>query len=614
MPALDGLKNIPYLWVSYKTFDMKSFLKILLATILGCIISFVVVFFVGLGVGFAIIGGIASSADQPVVVKSNSILHLTLNETIADRSSKNPFEGISFPELRPVKKQGLNELLASIKNAKEDENIRGIFLDLTVIPAGSASLDEIRNALLDFKTSGKFIVSYADAYLQSTYYLASVSDSIFMNPAGSMAFIGLKAEVLFYKNMLDKLGVKPEIIRHGKFKSAVEPFMLDRMSDENKEQLSGFIGSVWNHLLDGISETRNIPVEKLNEAADLLQVNLASDAVNLGFIDGLLYRDQMQSMLDSLSGLNGKGKTPFISLQDYSRVPSKKAEKGLSKNKIAVVYATGDVIMGDGAEGDVGSERISKAIREARKDSTIKAIVLRINSPGGSALASEVIWREVKLAAEAKPLIASMGNVAASGGYYIACPADTIVAGPNTITGSIGVFGLLLNAQDLVGKKIGITRDAAITNKHSDLASPLRPMTPDERNFIQLGVEDIYKTFVQHVAEGRGMRPEQVDSIGQGRIWSGTDAVRIGLVDVLGGLDKAVEIAASSAGLADYRIISLPKLEDPWQQLMKDFSGSVEDKILTEYFGSEATQLKTLRSLFSREGIQARMPFTVTVY
>jgi protease IV len=589
---------------------MKSFLKMLLATILGCIITFVMIFFVGL----AIIAVIASSTDQPVVIKSNSILHLTLNETIADRSSKNPFEGISFPELRPVKKQGLNEILSSIKKAKEDENIRGIFLDLTVIPAGSASIDEIRNALIDFKHSGKFIVSYADAYLQNTYYLASASDSIFMNPAGSMAFVGLKAEVLFYKNLLDKLGVKPEIIRHGKFKSAVEPYMLDRMSDENKEQLSGFIGSVWGHLLNGISDARNIPVEKLNEAADLLQVNLASDAVKLGFIDGLLYRDQMQNLLDSLSGLNGKGKTPFISLEDYTNVPAKKTGKSLAKNKIAIVYATGEVIMGDGAEGDVGSERISKAIREARKDSTIKAIVLRINSPGGSALASEVIWREVKLAAETKPLIASMGNVAASGGYYIACPADTIVAGPNTITGSIGVFGLLLNAQDLVSKKIGITRDAAVTNKHSDIASPLRPMTPDERNFIQLSVEDIYKTFVQHVAEGRGMRPEQVDSIGQGRIWSGTDAVRIGLVDVLGGLDKAVEIAASSAGLTEYRIISLPRLEDPWQQLLKDFSGSMEEKVLSDYFGSDATQLKSLRSVFSMEGIQARMPFTLTVY
>jgi protease IV len=589
---------------------MRSFLKMLLASILGIIITFSLLFFIFLG----IIAAIASSSDEPVTVKSNSILLLKLNETIADRSNKNPFEGMSFPELKLSRKLGLDDIIADIKKAKDDENIKGIFLDLSVIPSGIASIEEIRNALIDFKSSNKFIISYADAYLQSTYYLASVSDSIFMNPAGSMAFVGMKAQVLFYTNLLEKLGVKPEIIRHGKFKSAVEPFMLDKMSDANREQLSTFIGSVWEHILKGISDERGVTPEKLNEIADGLRINLASDAVSLGMIDGLLYRDQIEELLDSLSGHTGKEKTPYVSLSEYNRSPKIKSSKGLAKDKIAVIYAMGEVILGEGSEGDVGSDRISSAIREARKDSTIKAIVLRINSPGGSALASEIIWREMKLASEVKPVIASMGDVAASGGYYIACPADTIVASPNTITGSIGVFGLLMNAQELVTNKIGITRDVVKTNKHSDLASPLRPLTADERMYIQLGVEDIYKTFITHVAEGRGMTPDQVDSIGQGRVWSGSNAIKNGLVDVLGGLDKAIEIAASSAGLKEYRILSLPRLQEPFQQLLKDFTGNLENRILSGYLGEEAQQLNTLKYLMKQEGVQARMPYSISVY
>ena len=585
---------------------MKSFFKFLLASILGVMIALFLFFLITLG----IIGAAISKQDQAVNIDKNSILHIKLDQTITDRSNKNPMENFDFASFKPETQLGLNDILSNIKKAKDDENISGIYLDLTVIPAGIATIEEIRNALLDFKTSDKFIISYADSYTQATYYIASVSDKVYLNPEGLVLFVGLRAELMFFKEALEKLGVEPQIIRHGKFKSAVEPFMYTKMSDENREQTMTFMGAIWNSMLKGISETRNISIGDLNKIANELSLKNAESAVELKFVDGLKYKDEILNELKELTDKKDIDKLKFVSLTKYTKVP-KKDKKTIEKNKIAVIYASGNVIMGEGQEGTIGSDRISEAIRKARKDSTVKAIVFRVNSGGGSALSSEIIWREVKLAQEVKPVIASLGDVAASGGYYIVCPAQTIVASPNTITGSIGVFGLLLNGKELLNKKLGVHIDVAKTNEYADMGSFFRPLTAQEREIIQFEIEDIYQTFISHVADGRKMTKEQVDAIGQGRVWSGTNAKEIGLIDEFGGLDKAIEIAAKAANLEKYRIVEFPRLKDPFEQIMEDLQGNVRTSILKNELGEQYSYYENLQDIKSMQGIQARIPFHI---
>ncbi|OFX22135.1 MAG: signal peptide peptidase SppA, partial [Bacteroidetes bacterium GWA2_31_9b] len=576
---------------------MKNFFKFLLASILGVMIALFLFFLITLG----IIGAAISKQDQAVNIDKNSILHIKLDQTITDRSNKNPMENFDFASFKPETQLGLNDILSNIKKAKDDENISGIYLDLTVIPAGIATIEEIRNALLDFKTSDKFIISYADSYTQATYYIASVSDKVYLNPEGLVLFVGLRAELMFFKEALEKLGVEPQIIRHGKFKSAVEPFMYTKMSDENREQTMTFMGAIWNSMLKGISETRNISIGDLNKIANELSLKNAESAVELKFVDGLKYKDEILNELKELTDKKDIDKLKFVSLTKYTKVP-KKDKKTIEKNKIAVIYASGNVIMGEGQEGTIGSDRISEAIRKARKDSTVKAIVFRVNSGGGSALSSEIIWREVKLAQEVKPVIASLGDVAASGGYYIVCPAQTIVASPNTITGSIGVFGLLLNGKELLNKKLGVHIDVAKTNEYADMGSFFRPLTAQEREIIQFEIEDIYQTFISHVADGRKMTKEQVDAIGQGRVWSGTNAKEIGLIDEFGGLDKAIEIAAKAANLEKYRIVEFPRLKDPFEQIMEDLQGNVRTSILKNELGEQYSYYENLQDIKSMQG------------
>lgn len=588
---------------------MKGFFKYLLASILGVIIAIFLFFFIMMG----IIGAAISKQDQVVKIEKNTILHVTLDQTITDRSNKNPMESFDFSTFKPVAQLGLNDILDNIKKAKTDENIAGIYLDLDIIPAGIATIEEIRNALLDFKASGKFIISYADSYTQPSYYIASVSDKVYLNPEGMMLFVGLRAELMFFKEALEKLGVEMQIIRHGKFKSAVEPFMYTKMSDENREQTMTYIGAIWNKMLTGISESRNISVDDLNKIANNLLLKNAESAVELKFVDGLKYKDEILDELMTLTEKKDIDKITTIDLAKYTKVP-RKDRKALEKDKIAVVYASGTVMMGEGAEGTIGSDRISQAIREARRDSSVKAIVFRVNSGGGSALASEVIWREVKLAQQVKPVIASLGDVAASGGYYIVCPVQTIVASPNTITGSIGVFGTLPNGKELMNKKLGVHIDVAKTNEYADMGSFFRPLTAQEKDMIQFEIEEIYQTFITHVAEGRNMTKEKVDEIGQGRVWSGANAMEIGLIDEFGGLDKAIEIAAKAANLEKYRVVDLPKLKDPFQQLMEDFSGNVRTSILKNELGNEYVYYETLQDIRSMKGIQARIPFEVEIY
>jgi protease-4 len=587
---------------------MKKFLKYILATVIGVIISAILLFLFFLG----IIGALVSSSEKQAEVKPKSILILTLDKEITDRASNNPFEDINFMEFKKEHKLGLNDILDDIKKAKNDDNIKGIYLEFTNIPTGFATIEEIRNAILDFKKSGKFVIAYSDFYEQKSYYLASVADKIYMNPQGKLFLIGLRGEVIFYKGTLEKLGIEPEIIRHGKFKSAVEPFMKEKMSDENRLQITSFLNSIWNHMLDGISKQRNTSKGELNFIANKLISTNPDLCLAHKLVDSLIYKDQVNEMLMKLSGQSGKN-PKFITIEKYNKVPKNIKGKGFAKSKIAIVYAYGDVDMGNGGEGTVSSERISKALYEARVDSSIKAIVFRINSPGGSALASEVIWREIALASKTKPVVASMGNLAASGGYYIACAADTIVASPNTITGSIGVFGFMFNCKDFLNKKLGITTDVAKTNEHADILTISRPLSIVEKEVLQNEVDRTYDTFISHVAEGRKMKKETVDKIAQGRVWTGIEAKDIGLVDIIGGLDDAIQIAAKMAKIENYRVIALPKLEEPFEELISDLTGDVKTKILVNELGESYWYYEKYINIMKMEGIQTRMSFDVEI-
>lgn len=588
---------------------MKQFFKMMLASMLGFFITFLIICVLVI----VIIASVASSAkDEEVVVATNSILYIDLEETITDRSSKNPFESMNFTSFMAEKQIGLDDILKNLVKAKNDPNIKGIFLDLSSINAGIATVEEIRNALLDFKSSKKFIICYSEVFSQSSYYLASAADKIYLNPQGGMELKGLSAEVMFFKGALEKLDLEPQIIRHGQFKSAIEPLVLEKMSEPNRRQTMTYLGSIWDHILNGISKSRKVSVQELNRMADQMLIQTAEDAVTYKLVDKALYKDEVLSLLKKKTGVSEKDKIKFVSIKKYIDSPDKK--RTISENKIAVIFASGSIDSGEGDEGTIGSERISKAIRDARMDNSVKAIVLRVNSPGGSALASDVIWREVVLARKAKPVIASMGDVAASGGYYISCAADTIVASPNTITGSIGVFGVLINSQRLLKEKLGITIDTVKTNRHADIGSPFRPLTASEKEVIQKSVEHIYDVFVSRVAEGRELSKVQVDSIGQGRVWSGTDAKEIGLVDVLGGLDKAIEIAAAKAKLKNYRVLSLPKQKEPLEHLLSEFSDDVETRIIKRNLGSGYKYYNHLQQVIKSDGIQARMPYEVEIY
>ena len=589
---------------------MKQFFKTVFASLLGTLLASVIFVFLIIG----LIGAIAaiSGSEKEVEVKENSILVVKFEGPITDRSSKNPFQnlGAMFSKEEAI---GLDDILNNIEKAKDDENIKGIYMEITSVPAGIAMVEEIRTKLLEFKNNGKFILAYSEYYTQGAYYLASVADKIYLNPQGAIDFKGLSAELMFFKNALAKLEVEPQIIRHGKFKSAIEPFILEKMSDENREQTMTYIGSIWNHMVEGISKSRNISAEELNKIADEMLLQKAEDAVKYKFADQLAYKDEILEILKEKTEAKAVDKINSVSIADYTNAKEKK-KKDFTKDKIAVIYAVGEIDGGEGDDEKIGSERISKAIREARLDEKVKAIVLRVNSPGGSALASEVMWREVVLAKQAKPVIVSMGNVAASGGYYISCAADTIVAEPNTITGSIGVFGVLFNAQGFMNNKIGITFDTVKTNMHADIGSINRPLMASERDIIQKSVEHVYDVFITRVAEGRNLTKEQVDEIGQGRVWSGVDAKRIGLVDVLGGLETAIEIAAQKAGLENYKLLSLPKQKDPLEELFSKGASGVEEAMVKHFLGENAKYYMTLDRLKRYSGIQARMPYEVEIH
>lgn len=586
---------------------MKSFFKTFLASFLGSavLLCALVIFLIT-----SIIASVAKSSDSTVELKEKTVLYMDLSDDIPERTIKNNFQMLLKGNDMDV--AGLNDILNNIDAAAIDPNIEGIFLDLSIIGTSSANIEEIRNRLISFKESGKFIISYAESYSQSAYYLASVSDNIYMLPDGVLDIHGLASQGIFYKNLLERLDIEMQIIRpaNNKFKSAVEPYFLDKMSDSNREQTSVYLNSIWNKICNDISVSRNIKVETINKVADELTfMTDAQAAVDYGFIDELIYKDELLAKLHELTNTPDDKKLNIIKNIQYANV---RPEMMTGDDDIAIIYATGQIIDGEGDDSTIGSTTLSAAIRKARTDKNIKAIVMRVNSPGGSAVASEVIRREVELAANEKPFIVSMGTYAASGGYWISSSSDYIFADPNTLTGSIGVFGTFPNLKGFLNDKVGLTFDEVKTNENSDFGSLYKPLSPYQMTMMQKSVTDTYDDFITLVSNERDLRKTFVDSIGQGRVWSGTDAIGIGLVDELGGIDKAIAYAAEKAGLTSYSIKEFPKQEDPLQNLFKTETQEYYTKaIMKKNLGSSYKYLEAIENISKIEGIQALMPMVV---
>ncbi|MCX6240413.1 MAG: signal peptide peptidase SppA [Bacteroidetes bacterium] len=577
---------------------MKQFFKFMFASMLGTVLVLIILFIISLGI---VAGIVAATSSDEVVIDKNTILVFKMDKPVADRSPKMPVFGMFGTE----KYLGLTDILKNLKKAKTDKNVPGIYLDLSSVQASMATVEEIREGLLDFKKSGKFIWAYSEGYDQKAYYLASTADKIYLTPQGMVFFTGLSTNMMFLKGTLEKLDIKVQVIRHGKFKAATEPLFLDKMSPENRKQTTELITDLWDTMIAGISESRHISRDELNLIADSLKLSRAAEALKYKFIDQIAYKDEFLKDLRSKLGLSEKAKIRTVSMDKYTDVEDHE-KKSSSKDKIAVIYAQGSIGSGEGDDQDIGSDRISRTIRKAREDDKVKAIVFRINSGGGDGLASDIIWREVALAAKVKPVVASFGDVAASGGYYIACASTRIVAEPNTITGSIGVFGIIPNFEGLMKNKLGITFDEAKTNKNSGFISVQRPLTPFEYATIQREIETFYDTFISKVAEGRKLTKAQVDSIGQGRVWSGIDAKRIGLIDDFGGLNKAIEIAADLAKLKSYKLWALPEQKEPLQQIIDELFGNNPETRIQSVMGEDYKYYRILKDIRGMKGVQAR--------
>lgn len=579
-----------------------------LGNVLAVIVGLFAFSIVALVIVFALLGMVAASSEEEVTLEENSILHLDLNgRTLVERTSEEDLVFGSFLDpLGGDNSAGLVNLKKAIAEAKTNENIKGIYLNAGLFGAGQAGLLELREALQDFKESGKFIVAYDEAYSEGGYFLASVADEIYLNPLGGIDFNGFSSEGIFLKGFFEKVGIKPEVFRVGEFKSAVEPFILDKMSPENRLQTQYFLDDINRHAIDLIAESRKIAKDSLIRINNQMLVRKPKDAVTYKLATALKYEDEIHSILKEKLGLKEEDQISTINATDLGGLA--KSKNITSGNRIAVILAEGEIVDGN-VEGAISSEKFAKEIRKARKDENIKAIVLRVNSPGGSILASDVIWREMAEAKKAKPLIVSMGEVAASGGYYISAPADTIVAQPNTITGSIGIFGILFNVQELVNDKLGVTTDVVSTGELSDFGNMARPLTEVERTIIQSSVEDGYETFISRVAEGRGMHPDSVRKVASGRVWTGTQAKARGLVDVLGGLDTAIGIAAAKIKAGeDYRVVYFPEKKPWFEELMLNFSDRVQVRILQSQLGEQYPLYQKIQKIKNYQGVQVRMP------
>lgn len=594
---------------------MKDFLKYTLATITGIVVILLIVFFSGLVILFSAL----SPSNSETRVEKNSVMALHLNGVIEERSTSDPWSYIMGNSTSSI---GLNDILTSIKKAKENDKIKGIYiLGASTLAASPSSLQEIHDALVDFKESGKFIVSYADSYSQSSYYLASVADKVMMNPQGMLEWQGMELETMFYKELLDKVGVEMQVFKVGTYKSAVEPYILNEMSDANREQLTEIVNSIWNNITEDVSASRHISKEKLNELADkVLMFHPATEAVANGMLDTLIYKNDVRDYLKKMVGIDKDANLPLLGISEMVNV-NRNVPKDKSGNIIAVYYAAGEIdgtsVVNTGSSSGIKSEKVISDLRKLKEDKDVKAVVLRVNSPGGSAYGSEQIWYAIKQLKEEKPVIVSMGDYAASGGYYISCGSDLIVAEPTTLTGSIGIFGLIPNAQKLK-EKFGINIQAVKTNEHADIQSTemlTRPMTESEKGLMQMYVNNGYDLFTTRVADGRNLSKTRVDEIGQGRVWTGERAKELGLVDELGGIDKAISIAVERAGVEKYSLLSYPEEESMLSKLMNNNPTKyVRSNLLKSKFGDLYYQYEFINNFSINDMLQMRMPYELDIH
>lgn len=596
---------------------MNNFWKTFFGSALGSIVGIMATGLIFLFGFFMLIGSVVSGSGEQTSksIDKTSVLYLDLKYELNDKTNNDPFENISSGKISSTIKPGLYDLLSVLKHASSNDKITGIFLDISDITAGMAITEELRQGIVQFKNSGKFVYTYADVLTQKGFYLASAGDKIYLNPAGDVEFKGLSTTFLSFKGLLDKLGVKAEVFRPdgNKFKSAVEPFLLEKMSPENRAQTFQFLNTIWNSMLNDFSESRSISVEELGRIADELAMYNTYKAVELNMADSILYRDQFVDLLKAKSGLQAKDKLKLVSPGEYYEMYKAAMNTENKKDLIAVVFAEGEIVYGDGDNKTISDKNLGTQLKKAREDDKVKAVVLRVNSPGGSALASEILWREVELTKAKKPVIVSMGNYAASGGYYISCGANRIFADNSTLTGSIGVFGMLYNAQGFLNQKLGITTDTVKTNAYSDFFSFARNMENAEREYLNRSVTDVYKLFLQRVSEGRNLDLNYVDSIAQGRVWAGKDAINIGLVDEIGNLEAAINYAAKSVDLSDFGIKTLPEKTDFWQALLNDGKKDAVDVMVKKNLGEGYYILEGFRSLEQTKGVQARMPFNMEI-
>lgn len=581
-----------------------GFFKSFLASCLGSLVALVVL----IGLALLILGSLAGNDE--VAIADNSILHLRLEAPITELEVEDPFAEV-FPGIG-TQSVGLISLKQSIQHAKTDPKIKGIYLDLRSLAAGISSIDEVRQAVIDFKTSGKWVVAYSDGYSEGAYYLASAADKVYLNPEGMLEWNGLAVEVTFYKKLFDKLEIKPQVFRVGDFKSAVEPFMRDNMSDENRLQLNSMITSVYGQLLSGVSDARKIPKDKLKEISDNMLVRNAKQALEYGLVDSLFYEDQVK---DELRHRLGLAKDAPIPVARYTKYKKSFSTYSNAKNEIAVIVADGTIMQGEAEQGLVGAATIMDEIKKARINDNVKAIVIRVNSPGGVFQAADQMWREIALARKEKPVIASMSDYAASGGYYLAMGCDTIVARPTTITGSIGVFSVLFDLSQFMGDKLGITSEEVKTGNIGEMTTVSRPLTSMEKDIWQKQTDEVYETFTGKAAAGRSMKIEDLKKIASGRVWTGLQAKDNGLVDVLGNFDDAIKIAADKAGIsADYKVRFYPKQKPLLERLMGDLEQNARTAASKAELGEYYPWFRQWQRVKSYQGVQARMPFEFEIH
>jgi protease-4 len=596
----------PILLQLIKKFKTMKFLGNVLATIVGLFAFFMIFFF-----GIILIGALFGGGEETVTVKNNSVIELDLSEIKEDYAGKTNFKDFDYFD---VNHDGLSDVLKAIEYAKTDDKIKGISILNDVSELGIAQTKALRDQLEDFKKSGKFVYSYADVYSQKEYYLNSVANTIYINPIGELDFKGLSAEIMFFKDFEEKSGLKMEVIRHGKYKSAVEPFLENKMSDANKEQTTQLLNSIWESVVTDIAKSRKITPVRLNQIADGLLARTPEMAKAEGLVDKIAYEDVYHNDIRKALQVTADEDYNKVDIKDYAEEVATSNIDLTSKDVIAIIYAQGEIGSGEGDVNEIGEGSMRRSLQEARKNKDVKAIVLRINSPGGNALTSELIWREIELTKKVKPVVVSMGDYAASGGYYIACNANKIYAEANTITGSIGVFGILPNFTEAV-KKLGINVEQVKTNPNASEYSPFQPMDANYRGFAQEGVEKIYGVFVKRVADGRKLTTTQVDAIGQGRVWSGQDALKIGLVDKIGGMDEAIQEAARLGKTNKFRTQDFPEYEKEFGDILSKFGlAQSKESIIKEAVGEQNFEiLKHIKQMTSQKGVQARMAYELKI-